>query len=76
MTKRQLYKTTTFQNSHFKFFGTLLKLYFLKKKEIVMKKRNQTTSMISPLNEDKNYSILVRNQIQNFHEYLPEMNKK
>ena len=41
-----------------------------------MKKRNQTTSIKSPLSEDKNYSILIHKQIQNFDEYLPEMNKK
>ena len=58
------------------FLFPLSNLQFLKKKEMVMKKRNQTTSIKSPLSEDKYYSILIRKQIQNFDEYLPEMNKK
>ena len=41
-----------------------------------MKKRSETTTIWSSLNADKNYSILVREQIQNFHEYLPEIDKK
>ena len=58
------------------FLFPLSNLQFLKKKEMVMKKWNQKTSIKSPLSEDNYYSILIRKQIQNFDEYLPEMNKK